>query len=138
MLGEGHFPAGRSRGILETMPEDHSITVSQSCRGWMGPLENIESNPLLKQVPYSRSHRKASRRVLNISREGGSTTSLGSLFQHSITLKVKMSSSCLDGTFCVGCGSQVAVVLPLILRQFTKLANTLTATGSAFLLGRIC
>jgi len=49
-------------------------------------LEIIESNPLLKQVPYSRLHRKVSRGVLNISR-GDSTTSLGSLFQCSVTVK---------------------------------------------------
>ena len=48
----------------------------------------LESNPLLKQVPYNRSHRQASRRVLNISIEGDSTT-LGNLFQCSITLTIK-------------------------------------------------
>jgi len=36
--------------------------------------------PLLKQVPYGRLHRSVSRQVLNISTEGYSTTSLGSLF----------------------------------------------------------
>ena len=45
-----------------------------------GPLE-IEFKPLLKQVPYSRLHRKASRAVLSTYREADSTTSLGSLFQ---------------------------------------------------------
>lgn len=29
------------------------ITESQNCTGWKGPLEIIESNLLLKQVPYS-------------------------------------------------------------------------------------
>ena len=38
------------------------------------------------RVTYSRLHRTLSRRVLNISREGDSTTSLGSLFQCSVTL----------------------------------------------------
>ena len=41
------------------------------------------------RVTYSRLHRTLSRRVLNISREGDSTTSLGSLFQCSITLRGK-------------------------------------------------
>ena len=41
------------------------------------------------RVTYSRLHRTLSRQVLNISREGESTTSLGNLFQCSITLKVK-------------------------------------------------
>ena len=40
--------------------------------------------PLLKQVPYSRLQRKVSRWVLSISR-GDSATSLGSLFQCSVT-----------------------------------------------------
>ena len=42
---------------------------------------------MLKQVPYNRWHR--SRQVLNTTREGVSTTSLGSLFQCSVTLAVK-------------------------------------------------
>ena len=41
------------------------------------------------RVTYSRLHRTLSRRVLNISREGDSTTPLGSLFQCSITLRGK-------------------------------------------------
>jgi len=45
--------------------------------------------PCQSRVTYSRLHRTASRRVLNISREGDSTTSLGSLFQCSITLRGK-------------------------------------------------
>jgi len=32
----------------------HRITESQNCRCRKGPLELIEFNPLLKQVPYSR------------------------------------------------------------------------------------
>lgn len=39
---------------------------SQNGRGLKGPLEIIKSNSLLKQVPYSRLHRKARRKVLNI------------------------------------------------------------------------
>lgn len=35
----------------------------------------------LKQILYSRLHRKASRQVVNISREGDSADTLGSLFQ---------------------------------------------------------
>lgn len=44
---------------------------------------------LLKQVPYSKLPRKASRCVLYITREGDFTTSLGSLIQCSVTFKVK-------------------------------------------------
>jgi len=45
--------------------------------------------PSAKAVPYSRSHRWISGQVLNISREGDSTTSLDNLFQLSVTLEVK-------------------------------------------------
>jgi len=45
--------------------------------------------PCRSRVTYSRLHRILSRRVLNISREGDSTTSLGSLFQCSVTLRGK-------------------------------------------------
>jgi len=41
------------------------------------------------RVTYSRLHRTLSRQVLNNSREGDSTTSLGSLGQGSVTLRVK-------------------------------------------------
>ena len=45
--------------------------------------------PLPSRDSYSRLHRTLSRWVLNISREGDSTTSLGSLFQCSVTLRGK-------------------------------------------------
>lgn len=44
---------------------------------------------LLKQLPDSKLHRKVSRGFLNISGEGDFTTSLGRLFQGSVTLTVK-------------------------------------------------
>ena len=45
--------------------------------------------PLLKQIPYNRSHRWASRWVLNISTEVDSTTFMGNLFHCSIILTRK-------------------------------------------------
>jgi len=45
--------------------------------------------PCQSRVTYSRLHRTLSRRVLNISRDRDSTTSLGSLFQGSINLRGK-------------------------------------------------
>ena len=45
--------------------------------------------PCRSRVTYSRLRRTLSRRVLNISREADSTTSLGSLFQCSVTLRGK-------------------------------------------------
>ena len=50
----------------------------------------VSSNPtpLQKQVLQSRLHRKQSRWILNISREGNSTASLGSLFQCTVIVRV--------------------------------------------------
>jgi len=45
--------------------------------------------PCQSRVTQSRLHKTASRWVLNISREGDSTTSLGSLCQGSVILRVK-------------------------------------------------
>jgi len=61
--------------------------------------------PCRSRVTYSRLHRTASRWVLNISREGDSTTSLGSLFQCSITLRGKkfflmFRRNCLRLSWC--------------------------------------
>jgi len=50
------------------------------------------------RVTQSRLHRTMSRRVLNISREGDSTASLGSLCQGSVTLRGKKFFSCPTGT----------------------------------------
>lgn len=61
------------------------FTESQNRRGWNRLQRIIQSNPLLEQVPHSRSHRKMSRQVLNTSGEGDSTTSLSTLFQSSVT-----------------------------------------------------
>ena len=52
-------------------------------------MGHVVQPPCRSRVTYSRLHRTVSRWVLNISREEESTTSLGSLFQCSITLKVK-------------------------------------------------
>ena len=42
---------------------------------------SLSPTPYYSRFPYSRLHRKVSRWVLSISREGDFTTSLGSLFQ---------------------------------------------------------
>ena len=52
----------------------------------MGPLESIQSNPCLSRVSWSRLPRTVSSQVLNVSKDGDSTTSLGSLYQCSPTL----------------------------------------------------
>jgi len=68
---------------------------NQRTVGLKGPLETTESNFLLKKVPYRRFHRKATKQILNTSREGDTTASLGSLFQCCITLT--STSLCLCG-----------------------------------------
>ena len=73
---------------LPEMKIRHSrIAESQNHRGWKGSLEISLFIPL--QVLYNRLYRKTSREVLSISREGDSTTSLGSLFQCSAIHEVK-------------------------------------------------
>jgi len=51
--------------------------------------DHLVQPPCRSRVTYSRLHRTVSRWVLSISREGDSTTSLGSLFQCSVTLRGK-------------------------------------------------
>ena len=64
----------------------HRIT---ECSGLEGTSVGHPAQPPAGAVTYSRLHRTLSRQVLNISREGDSTTSLGSLGQGSITLRGK-------------------------------------------------
>jgi len=65
----------------------HRITEWQGLEGTFGG--HLVQPPCWSRVTYSRLHRTASRRVLSISRERDSTTSLGNLIQGSITLRVK-------------------------------------------------
>ena len=67
-----------------TESQNHSMVAVRS------DLCGHPVQPLCRsRVTYSRLHRTLSRRVLNISREGDSTTPLGSLCQCSITLRGK-------------------------------------------------
>jgi len=85
------------------VPYFHRTTESQNCRVWKGLLEITESNSVYpspaKQAPNSRLHREMSRRVLNISKEGQSANSLGSLFQCSVNLTLKKFLHRLVRTF---------------------------------------
>ena len=89
------------------------LTETQKYRGRKGPLEIIQSNPLLKQVPCSRLHGKASRWVLSISREGAPATSQSSLFQCSVTLTVKKLFLMLRWNFLCSILCSLHFVLPL-------------------------
>jgi len=65
----------------------HRIT---KCSGLEGTSVGHLVQPLCQsRVTCSRLHRTLTRQVLNISRGGDSTTSLGSLFQCSVTLRGK-------------------------------------------------
>ncbi|KFR13038.1 Serine/threonine-protein phosphatase 6 regulatory subunit 3, partial [Opisthocomus hoazin] len=65
------------------------LTESQHGRGWKGPLGSPSATPCPSKVTQSRGHSTAARRGWNISREGDSTASLGSLGQGSVTLRGK-------------------------------------------------
>ena len=84
------------------------VTQSHNCRVWKGPTP-------AKAVSYSRLHWKALRQLLNIPREGDTTTSLGNLFQCSTTLKVKKLFLMFIWNF--PCSSLCP--LPLVLSQGT-------------------
>ena len=69
------------------------------------------------RVIYSRLHRTLSRQIFNISREGDSTTSLGSLFQGSVTLRVKRFFLMFRRNFLCYCTNYICTI------QFWKIQN---------------
>jgi len=73
--------------FFANITENQSAKRSQNCREWMDLWRSCSPTPLLKQIPYSRLYRKASRRIFNITGKGDCTAPPCSLFQCSITLK---------------------------------------------------
>jgi len=72
---------------MELGQNKHRITVWQGFEGTS--VGHLVQPPYQSRVTYSRLHRTLSGRVLNISREGDSTTPVGNLFQASVTLKAE-------------------------------------------------
>jgi len=102
---------GRVRVLL------HRITESQKGGGGRDICGSPSPTPCQSRVTQSRLHRTLSRRGWNISREGDSTTSLGSLFQCSVTLRVKFflmfrQNMCVGWVKLVG-NSMASAVLSL-------------------------
>ena len=93
----------------------HRITESQNHR--MVGLEGTSVGHLVQPPCQSRLHRTLSRQVLNISREE-STTSLGNLFQCSITLRGKKFFLMFRGNFL--CFSLCPLSLLLLLGTTEK------------------
>ena len=85
------FSQGSSNALhalnQRAVQQNHRIT---ECYGLEGTSVGHPAQPSRRsRVTYSRPQRTLSRWVLNISREGDSTTSLGSLGQGSVTLRGK-------------------------------------------------
>jgi len=93
----------------DSVEQYYRITECYGMEGTSG--DHLVQPSCQSRVTYSRLHRTASRRVFNIPREEDSTTSLGSLFQCSITLGRKKFFLMLRWNFL--CFS--LYLLPLVL-----------------------
>ena len=103
-----------SQALPMDLLQNHRIT---ECQGLEGTSVGHPVQPSHRsRVTYSRLQRTLSRWVQNISREGDSTTSLGSLCQCSVTLKVKKFFLMFRQNF--RCFSLCP--LPLVLSQGTS------------------
>jgi len=85
LIGWGLHKPCRPSGCHRITESDNHRMVGVGRDLWGSP----SPTPCPSRVTQSRLHRTLSRRVLNISREGDSTDSLGSLGQGSVTLRGK-------------------------------------------------
>ena len=81
-------------------------------------MGHLVQPPCRSRVTYSRLHRTLSRQVLNISREGESTTSLGSLFQCSTTLRGKKFFLMFRRNCCTGKRGSKKQSLPTVTDSY--------------------
>ena len=102
------------RRLITESLNDSMVGVGRDLCGSPSPT------PCWSRVTQSRLHRTLSRRVWNISREGDSTTSLGRLFQSSVTLRGKKFFLMFRRNFL--CFSLCP--LPLVLSLGTKYIYT--------------
>ena len=120
-------PNFSGRRALHHPVESLSTTASQ---GLEGTSRDHWVQPPAKAVPYKGLHRLASRWVLNISIEGDSTTSLGSLFLCSVSLTVKMFFHMFVWHFL--CSSFRLLLLVLSLHTTEKSLASSTCLPSPF------
>jgi len=94
---QGTESLGNTRNLCPP-PLDFTESQNPSMAGVGRDLwESPSPTPCRSRVTQSRLHRTASRRILNISREGDSTASLGSLAQCSVTVQQVPSSPSFHG-----------------------------------------
>jgi len=83
----------KGKGRMESRTLGSSSLIAQENHRMVGVGRDLcgspSPTPCQSRVTQSRLHRTLFRRVLNISREGDSTASLGSLGQGSVTLRGK-------------------------------------------------
>ena len=131
-ITEGHNRVGehaRLRGLFISKDICKLSKIMESQNYGLGRdlWRPSRSSPL--QVPYSMLHRKMSRWVLSISREGDSTASLGSLFQCFVTLTVKKFFLMFVWNF--PCSSLCPLPLVLLLHTTEKSLATVFMTNTA-------
>ena len=95
-VGSGIKPIPTSR-----FGSNGKCNVNTEWWGWKGPLEITPSNPLLEQAPPEQGHRTASRRGVNVSREGTPQPLWAACAPALAPAQGRGLASCSGGTSCV-------------------------------------